>query len=237
VTEQRDLYEYFDRAEYETEYGENYTVYRDVYAAVESGGSIDAAMSHLVKNGFDEKQVREQAVGHVRDLYVKEGKISESKAADLLAKYARTTEDLSEKGKRAYLKQYGVIPRNGEPRYLTADEQFWKLDEWTWKKKNPNSKESYSRYNKWYDSMESGEKLRETIKYYEEHGVDKETLSRMISEKYKDPYVEAMLAGDREKARELRRMMIKAWSYLGYDTDTKLDTLADWVATERKNRR
>lgn len=237
VTEKKDFYKYFDRAEHELEYGENYTVYRDVYAAVESGGSIDAAMSQLVKNGFDEKQVREQAVGRVRDLYVKEGKITEAKAAELLARYARTTEDLSEKGKRAYFEQYGVIPKNGESRYLTADEQFWKMDEWTWKKQNPDSKEDYDRYTKWYDSMESGEKLKETIKYYEEHGVDKSKLSRMISEKYKSAYVEAMLSGDRETARKLRRMMIKAWSYLGYDTDDKLETLQDWVTEEKNNRR
>ena len=236
VTEQKELYVYFDKAEYETEYGESYTPYRNVYKAVASGSSIDEAMKHLTANGFTEKEVREQAVDYLHKQY-KNGEVSETKTAELLHKYGRTTAELSEKEKRAYFKEYGKIPKDGEIRYLTENERFWKMDEWTWKKENPDGE--YQKYSKWYDATESGDSktIRETIKYYEEHGVDKSTLSDRLTDKYKNPYVEAMLSGDRETARAIRRWLIKAYGYLGQSSDEVLKQIQEWVSEEKKNRR
>lgn len=236
VTEQKDLYAYFDKAEYETAYGESYTVYRDVYAAVDTGGDITGAVRHLVSNGYDESQVYGEAASRVRELY-RNGEISIGEAATRLKKYSRTTETLSEAEKTAYKKQYGQVPKDGEMRYLTENELYWKLDELQWGQENDGT---YSKYHYWYDAIESDDataKLKETVKYYEEHGVSKSTLRAQITRQYKDEYTDAWLSGDTDRETELKSAILRALVALGYTRSQGYDILKEWKDEARSDGR
>lgn len=236
VTEQKDLYAYFDEAEYETAYGESYTVYRDVYAAVDTGGDITGAVRHLVSNGYDESQVYGEAASRVRELY-RNGEISIGEAATRLKKYSRTTETLSEAEKKAYKKQYGQVPKDGEMRYLTENELYWKLDELQWGQENDGT---YSKYHYWYDAIEADDataKLKETVKYYEEHGVSKSTLRAQITRQYKDAYTDAWLSGDTDRETELKSAILRALVALGYTRSQGYDILKEWKDEARSDGR
>lgn len=235
MTEKKELYQYFGEADYEAQgRGESYSAYNEVYASVAKGGDISAQVKLLTQNGYTEQEVYQAAFTEAHRLY-NEGEISSERAQELMRKYCRTTENLSAAEKRKYYDKYGKLPENGALRELTEDELYWKWDEWRWKKENPDKE--YSKYQNWYAAIESGENLRQVARDYDSHGVTKSTLSRMISDRYKQAYLDAYFAKDSKEASRIRKMLVKAYISLGYSSNDAYEQLKEWVEAERKYRR
>ena len=232
MTGEKELYEYFGRADYEKSgYGDSYTPYKDVYAAVADGKDISKLVGELVSHGFEEGQVYSQAVGEVSRLY-QEGELSDTQAAQLVAKYGRTKETLSKANEEVYKKQYGYVPEAGEQRRLTEHEVYWKTEEWKWKKANPNSSDSYSKYSQFYRAVESGKDLKKTIQYYQSHGMSKEQLAGAITDRYKEQYLKLRKEKRYAEAANLAARMLTAWGALGYSRSEKQQDMKQW---EREN--
>ena len=233
--DKKELYQYFGKAEYEAKgYGDTYSAYNEVYSLVSKGGDISAQVKELTKNGYTEQEVYEQAAGEAHRLF-KEGEISEQKAAELMKKYSRTTEKMSASDKQAYFKKHGKMPEDGVLRELTENELYWKMDEWSWKRQNPDGK--YEKYRNWYSAIESGEGVRQTIKEFESHGVSQTTLKDQLSTHYKQAYLDAYFANDSAEASRIRQLLVRAYVALGMTSGDAYKKLRDWVAEERKNRR
>lgn len=96
-------------------------------------------------------QTRTALKGVIREEY-QDGKISEEKAREILEQYF----DMDE------------------------DDIYWQFDEWKYKAEN---KGDYSRYSELNDAVISGDKakIKEQYKYFDKHGVDKETVDRQIT--------------------------------------------------------
>jgi hypothetical protein len=228
ITKEKDLYEWFGEADYESQgYGDNYSAYKDVYAAVGQGKDISQAVKELVSHGFEEGQVYKQAMDEVSRLY-QEGKLSDTRAAQLVAKYGRTTAELSKASEEAYKKQYGTLPKEGQQRRLTEHEVFWKTEEWKWKKANPDSAEAYSKYAELYQAVESGRELKKTIQYYMSHGMTADQLAGEITRRYKEQYLQLRKEKKFAQAANLAARLLTAWERLGYNRSEMLRKIQKW---------
>lgn len=97
---------------------------------------------------------------------------------------------------------------------LDGSETRWALDEWDYVIEN-GSTENYSKYNRFYEAVESGENLTAVIEDYTSNGVAEKTLSGQITAHFKDTYLD-MSATERGK---LRKQIEKALLECGVEQD------------------
>lgn len=98
----------------DTEHADSSSAYVGVYDAIDNGGDVEAAIGKMVKSGYEEKTVRQQAVYGILELYKGKvegkAKISDAQAKTMLTKYGKlSSDDAAKKIKEAnvYL-TYGV---------------------------------------------------------------------------------------------------------------------------------
>lgn len=98
----------------DTEYADSSSAYVGVYDAIDNGGDVEAAIGKMVKSGYEEKTVRQQAVYGILELYKGKvegkAKISDAQARTMLTKYGKlSSDDAAKKIKEANVfLTYGV---------------------------------------------------------------------------------------------------------------------------------
>ncbi|MBR3019570.1 MAG: hypothetical protein IKH57_21240 [Clostridia bacterium] len=204
ITDSDDLHWLFDKWDYMTSGAEdNYSQYVDVYKAVDSNGSITAAMKEMTQYGYEEKEVKSEIKSHLGEQY-RAGTITKATATAKIKKYTGITDE---------------------------NDLYWLFDQWDYMKKNANNKnaEDYGKYKSYYKAIEKGDGLTAETKRYLDHGVKKDTLSSAITSQYKPQYVALVKAGKTTQAAELKARILRAYEVLGYDRNKKIKDIDKWL--------
>jgi hypothetical protein len=106
----------------------------------------------------------------------------------------------------------------------TEDEVYWQLDKWDYAKAEGTT-EGYTKYDDFFDAVETGTKLKAAIKEYTDNGVEKKTLASQITSHYKPLYKEMT---KRERAK-LKGYLLNAYVQLGYDRSKKSKDIDKWL--------
>nr|DAP60175.1 MAG TPA: hypothetical protein [Caudoviricetes sp.] len=108
------------------------------------------------------------------------------------------------------------------------DDVFWTIESW-------KGGDDWKKYGKFLEAAEKGvtADTRKVAKYYMEHGVDKGTLSRQLTEYFKERWLNA--TGD--EAARLKRAYISAYKAIGGDGDKARDNMIKWRQEANKKRR
>lgn len=104
-----------------------------------------------------------------------------------------------------------------------ADEAYWLMKEWKYKKEN-GSDDGYSKYNDFYEAVQTGKNLKAVIQEYTDNGVNKSTLSGQITEHFEPEYVE-MSAGERAN---IKGYLINAYEQCGVSREKAEERLQVW---------
>ena len=116
-------------------------------------------------------------------------------------------------------------------KYCGAEDEhdvYWTLEEW-------KGGEGWKKYGKFLDAVDKGvlADTRKVAKEYMKHGVDKGTLSRQLTEYFKERW----LAASGDEAARLKRAYISAYKAIGGDGDTARDNMVKWRQEANKKRR
>lgn len=104
------------------------------------------------------------------------------------------------------------------------DDAYWDLKEWDYFKQNGTT-DGYSKYNNFYESVQTGRNLKAVIKEYTSHGVEATTLSRQITNYFKPLYVNM---SNSERAK-LKGYLLNAYVQLGYSRAEKMKDINNWL--------
>lgn len=154
----------------------------------------EAYKERMLENYKDKSSAINALSGQIKDNYL-DGEIS------------------SEKAKR-YLKDFCE---------MNDEDIFWKVKSWE-DKENLEEGEGYSKFNDFYDAVESGKNLRSTIKMYKEHGYDNKDLASKITSHFKPTYVGLTKA---EKTK-LKGYLLNAYVELGCNRATMSKKIDSW---------
>ena len=117
---------------------------------------------------------------------------------------------------------------------MDASDAHWLMDAWEYQKET-GSDEGYSKYNNFYEAVETGKNLKAVIKEYTDSGVEMKTLSSQITSHYKPIYTE-MSVSERANIkgyllnayeqcgveREDAEQKLQYWDFLAEDPDSEL---------------
>ena len=117
---------------------------------------------------------------------------------------------------------------------MDASDAHWLMDAWEYQKET-GSDEGYSKYNNFYEAVETGKNLKAVIKEYTDSGVEMKTLSSQITSHYKPLYIE-MSVSERANIkgyllnayeqcgveREDAEQKLQYWDFLAEDPDSEL---------------
>ena len=106
---------------------------------------------------------------------------------------------------------------------MKMDEAYWLMDSWKYKKET-GSDDGYSKYNKFYEAVQTGKNLKAVIQEYTNNGVNKSTLSGQITEHFEPEYVE-MSAGERAN---IKGYLINAYEQCGVSREKAEERLQVW---------
>ena len=106
---------------------------------------------------------------------------------------------------------------------MDASEAHWLMDAWEYRKA-VGTDEGYSKYNDFFEAVQTGKNLKAVIKEYTDNGVKKDTLASMITNHFKPEYIE-MSASERAS---IKGYLINALEQCGVDREDAEERLADW---------
>lgn len=106
---------------------------------------------------------------------------------------------------------------------MDASEAHWMMDAWEYRKA-VGTDEGYSMYNQFFESVQTGENLKATIKEYTDNGAKDTTLVSMITKHFKPEYLEM---SDSERAG-IRGNLINAYEQCGLTREEAEERLSDW---------
>lgn len=170
-----------------------------LYDALRDG---DEERIDYYKRDFEERDVsfETKVKSAIKKQYVS-GKISKDQVKDDLSSYL------------------GYDPKKDE------DEIFWIIREWDYSKTKKKDDENYEKYADFYSAVKSGKDLKKTIKFYTDHGVEKQTLASNITREFKPLYKEMT---NKERAA-IKGYLLNAYVVLGYDRDKKSKDIDGWL--------
>ena len=156
---------------------------------------IDTAIANGKSQKDAEKSVVSGFCSACRKAYVK-GDITRNKAMDMLVKYGG----------------------------LDSNDAYWELKEWDYISEN-GSDDGYSKYNSFYDAVQTGKNLKAVISEYTSHGVTNETLGKQITSYFKPLYKEM---SNSERAG-IKGYLLNAYEQLGYKRTEKIKDINKWL--------
>lgn len=106
---------------------------------------------------------------------------------------------------------------------MDASEAHWLMDAWEYRKAM-GTDEGYSKYNDFFEAVQTGKNLKLVIKEYIDNGVKKDTLASMITNHFKPEYIK-MSASERAN---IKGYLINALEQCGVDREDAVGRLADW---------
>ena len=111
-----------------------------------------------------------------------------------------------------YLVEYGG---------MEEDDAYWKVEEW---KYEGETEEDFSKYNKFYEAVQTGKNLKIVIKEYTDNGVTKENLASQITKHFKPIYTE-MTASERAG---IKGYLLNAYEQCGVKREDATKKLQYW---------
>lgn len=111
-----------------------------------------------------------------------------------------------------YLVEYGG---------MDEDKAFWKVEEWEYEEETGKD---FSKYNEFYQAVQTGKDLKAVIKEYTDNGVSTDTLKTQITEHFKPLYIEMSTA---EKAN-IKGYLLNAMTVLGMDREDAEEKIGEW---------
>ena len=103
----------------------------------------------------------------------------------------------------------------------SASDAYWMIQEWM-------GGDDYSKYDDFYEAVNTGKGLQAAIQSYTENGVEKKTLASRITAEYKEEYIRLYKA-DKRKFAELQARLLTAYAALGYDREKKKKDMEAWL--------
>ena len=190
-------------------HGEENTIRGTTYAIVEglTGQKVsNSEQLYAARKAGDEKHTTRV-----------EGRYDDEKSADAAARKAITDRYMDDELTLAQatmeLSQYaGMKP----------DEAYWLMDGWRHKKETGS--DDYSKYDAFYDAVQTGKDLKAVIKTYTDNGVKEKTLSSQITDHFKEQYV-GMSAAERAG---LKGYLINAYEQCGVSREDAEAKLREW---------
>ena len=200
-----DIYFTSKEWEYEQSSDDQYSRYGELYAAMDAGKNVTAFVKELTSHGYKEEDVLSSMKSHIGSLY-REGELTRTQAEQKLSKYV------------------------GEDEH----EIFWSLDRWDYTIAHDGDSEGYSKYLRWVEAVRTGKNLRETIRFYVEHDVDKKALASAITREFKEEYLALKEKG---KASTLKGYLLNAYARLygaDFDRAKKSKDIDSWKLSEEE---
>ena len=118
--------------------------------------------------------------------------------------------DFNEKTANKKLVQYGAAK--------DEDDAYWKIREW-------EGGEDFKKYDRFYDSVENGKKLNDTISYYTSHGVETKTLKSQITSHFKPLYLSASV----QERQYMKEYLLDAYEALGVSRNKASKNIDKWL--------
>ena len=118
--------------------------------------------------------------------------------------------DFNEKTANKKLVQYGAAK--------DENDAYWKIREW-------EGGEDYKKYDRFYASVENGNKLNDTIAYYTSHGVEEKTLKSQITSYFKPIYVNATA----QERQRMKTYLLDAYEVLGVSRNKAAKNIDKWL--------
>ena len=118
--------------------------------------------------------------------------------------------DFNEKTANKKLVQYGAAK--------DENDAYWKIREW-------EGGEDYKKYDRFYASVENGNKLNDTIAYYTSHGVEEKTLKSQITSYFKPIYVNATA----QERQHMKTYLLDAYEVLGVSRNKAAKNIDKWL--------
>ena len=97
------------------------------------------------------------------------------------------------------------------------------IEKWNYKRET-GSDDGYSKYNKFYEAVETGRDLKSVIQQYIDRDVDRSTLSRQLTEHFKPEYIE-MSASERAN---MKGYLLNAMEATGSSREDAEARMVDW---------
>ena len=158
--------------------------------------SGDQVQIDRIKGRFKDEDAVEAAVRKsAKEAYV-EGNLSRSEAEKMLANYGGRD----------------------------ANETYWDLNEWDHLKQNGTT-DGYSKYNEFYEAVQTGRNLKTVISEYTSHGVEAKTLASQITSYFK-PLYKKMSNSERAS---IKGYLLNAYVQLGYNRAEKSKDIDAWL--------
>lgn len=199
--------------------------YQAYNIAVNGEGTTKAGIDYAVREAFTG-----DSVSNAEQLYKARMDGDDAHAARVEARY--DDEDSANAAVRAAIKDEFMSDKlNSETALkhmvlysgMDASEAHWLLDAWEYRKAT-GSDDGYSKFNDFYNAVQTGKNLKSVIREYIDNGVKESTLSRMITEHFKPMYIDMSKA---ERAN-IKGYLINAFEQCGADREGAVDKVNDW---------
>lgn len=105
----------------------------------------------------------------------------------------------------------------------SEDDAYWKLDEWD-HDKTEGQDADYSKYDKFFQAVETGKDLRAVITEYTQKGIDGDTLRTQITKHFKPIYTEMSVSG----RAGMKGYLLNAMELCGQDRSKAEISLKKW---------
>ncbi|MBQ6177732.1 MAG: hypothetical protein IJK29_11085 [Bacteroidales bacterium] len=175
-------------AEHKGEEDYHYSEYEDLIKDLDAGKTFDEAAAAYLDHGYEEKNLRSNAVSHTKELY-QAGKLTDDEAIDQILDYAWKKED-------------------GAYRKLTENEAWMKIKEWRESAGHEEEEDyHYTQYDAIDEAISSGQDIKGLVKELTDHGVKADNVTSHIKGYLIDQYI----AGNSTEAK-LKNQLSK---YLG----------------------
>ena len=106
---------------------------------------------------------------------------------------------------------------------MDAIDVVWLMDSWEYNLENGSS-EGYSKYNNFYEAVQTGKNLKSVIKEYTDSGIEAHTLKSQLTEHFKPKYMEMSTS---EKAN-IKGYLLNALTELGATRKEAEEKIGDW---------
>lgn len=176
-------------------------------AGIRASLDEDSDLYEIRKNVTSGKSI-DSVVKRMKSDGVSENSISSAITSTIKDGYLNG--DFTEKNANQKLVQYGAAK--------DADDAYWKIREW-------EGGEDYKKYDQFFDAVEDGMTLDDTIAYYTEHGVEEKTLKSQITSHYKPLY----LAAGASERQYMKTYLVDAYVALGKSRSEASRDIDKWL--------
>lgn len=176
-------------------------------AGIRASLDEDSDLYEIRKNVTSGKSI-DSVVKRLKSDGVSENSISSAITSTIKDGYLNG--DFTEKNANQKLVQYGAAK--------DEDDAYWKIREW-------EGGEDYKKYDQFFEAVEDGMTLDDSIAYYTEHGVEEKTLKSQLTSHYKPLY----LAASASERKAMKTYLVDAYVALGKSRSEASRDIDKWL--------